>query len=312
MKIADAMVCVALATFSIHFCPWIPFIGPFISLLTPLVFLYYSVKLGLVEGIKLVGLSIIAVAVLAGLRGNYLSVFMAVEFGLLGLALSEFLRKGFTIGQTVFSGTALLVFLSLGLLFFLAVSKNLGPLEMVDQYLQEQLKGSMQVYKNMGVPDENAVQFESYSKALVSLLSKVYPSLIFVTIGFAVWLNLVLAKPLLRRIGLKYPGLTGLDKWKAPDPLIWVVIVCGFALFLFSGTVKFFALNVFIVAIAAYFFHGLAILLFFLNKYNAPVWLRGGAYLLILLQQIFALLLAMAGLFDQWIDFRKINKRAES
>ena len=36
-----------------------------------------------------------------------------------------------------------------------------------------------------------------------------------------------------------------------------------------------------------------------------------GIYALILFQQIFAIVLALAGLFDQWIDLRRIHPKKE-
>jgi uncharacterized protein YybS (DUF2232 family) len=68
------------------------------------------------------------------------------------------------------------------------------------------------------------------------------------------------------------------------------------------------ALNVFIVLLAVYVFQGLSILLFFLNKYNVPRFLRIGVYVLIVFQQLFLIGLAVVGLFDQWFDFRKLSK----
>jgi hypothetical protein len=39
--------------------------------------------------------------------------------------------------------------------------------------------------------------------------------------------------------------------------------------------------------------------------------MRIGIYFLIIIQQLFLAVLALAGLFDQWIDFRKIHRRVE-
>jgi uncharacterized protein YybS (DUF2232 family) len=63
---------------------------------------------------------------------------------------------------------------------------------------------------------------------------------------------------------------------------------------------------------AIYLFHGLSIILFFLNKYNVPSWIRAGVYILIMVQQLFLGVLALAGLFDQWVDFRKIHRRLDN
>jgi uncharacterized protein YybS (DUF2232 family) len=72
------------------------------------------------------------------------------------------------------------------------------------------------------------------------------------------------------------------------------------------------AINALIIIMVIYLFHGLSIVLFFLNKYRVPFWLRIGVYFLIIVQQLFFVALSLAGLFDQWVDFRKIHRRMES
>jgi uncharacterized protein YybS (DUF2232 family) len=312
MKIKDVLGCVGWAAFLLLSSIWIPFIGPFLSLLTPLPFLYYSTKLGFYRGIKLAGLTILIIALIAKLAGYPQIIVFAVELGFFGLVLSELFRRQMSIGKTVFCATSFMVLLGLVILFFIALSKNMGPMEMMLKYLQDHLNETIRVYKEMGVSQENAVEFEAFGKAFVDTISRIYPSLMIVGTGFAVWLNIVISKPLFRIGKLPYPDYFLMDRWQAPDHLVWVVIASGFALFFASGGIQSFAINALIIMMAIYLFHGLSILLFFLNKYHVPNWIRVGVYMLIMIQQLFLGLLALAGLFDQWVDFRKIHRRMES
>jgi hypothetical protein len=50
-------------------------------------------------------------------------------------------------------------------------------------------------------------------------------------------------------------------------------------------------------------------LLFYLNEYRVPPWMRFGIYALILLQQFLVIGVTMAGLFDQWVDLRRIHQK---
>ena len=124
-------------------------------------------------------------------------------------------------------------------------------------------------------------------------------------------MNVVISKPLFRIGNLEYPAFGPLDQWQAPELMVWGVIAAGFASFLLKGIVQILAINALIVMVVIYVFHGISIVLFFLKKYNAPSWIRFGIYFLLIFQQIFLLGLAIAGLFDQWIDFRKIRKTQE-
>ena len=124
--------------------------------------------------------------------------------------------------------------------------------------------------------------------------------------------HIVIAKPLFKAGDIRYPEFDSLDRWKAPDNMVWAVIASGFALFFLSGNIRLLAINALIIMMAIYFFHGLSIVLFFLDRYHVPTWIRIGIYLLILIQQLFLVVLILAGLFDQWIDIRKIHRRMDN
>ncbi len=309
MKMIHVLGCVGWAAFFLLASALIPFAGPFFSLLTPLPFLYYSTKLGFFQGVKIGALSILIIALIAKLAGYPQFIILAAEFGLFGLVLSELFRRKVSLGQAVFFATAFMVLLGLAFLFYIALSKDMGPLEMMLNYLRDHLQVTIEAYKEMGVSQEKAVEFEAFGKAFVDTIAKIYPSLMIVGTGFAVWLNIVMARPLFRLGKLEYPDHFLMDRWQTPDHLVWGVIASGFALFLLSGGIQLFAVNALIIMMAIYFFHGLSIVLFFLNKYHVPPWIRVGIYILIMVQQLFLGVLALAGLFDQWIDFRKIHRR---
>jgi uncharacterized protein YybS (DUF2232 family) len=99
-------------------------------------------------------------------------------------------------------------------------------------------------------------------------------------------------------------------EWKAPEFLIWGLIVSGFVMFI-PGVELFrtLAANLLLVFGACYFFQGLAIIAFYLNKNKIPRFVRGVVYLFIVFQQIFTLLVVGLGLFDLWVDFRRLRKQ---
>jgi uncharacterized protein YybS (DUF2232 family) len=288
---------------------WVPFAGPFLSLLTPLPFLYYSAKFGLREGGKALLVCLLAVGIIGNVAGFPQVVFLCLELGLLGLMISEIYRRKLTLGSTVLWGTGLMLLLGFVILTGVGLTKNMGPIELVLGYLQSNLKGTVDVYEQMGGGQEKAVQLRQFARALMEIIARIYPSLVVVGTGFVVWLNVVLSRHVFRLGNLPYPEFGPTDRWWAPEYMVWGVIAAGFSLFLPVGAIRWAAINALIVLLSVYVFHGLSIVLFFLNKYRVPSWIRLGVYFLILFQQIFLFLLALAGLFDQWIDFRKIRHR---
>ena len=154
----------------------------------------------------------------------------------------------------------------------------MGPFEIVHAFVKGHLEATFEIYREMAVSPDGAAEFESFEKAFIAAFLTIYPSLMITGTGIVVWLNVVTAKPLFRIGNLKYPEFGPTDRWSAPERLVWCVILSGFALFLTEGVIKFICVNVFIVLMSIYLFHGLAILLFFLNKFQVPRWIRVGVY----------------------------------
>lgn len=312
MKMSDVLGCAGGAVFLLLASVLIPFVGPFFSLLTPLPFLYYSTRLGLIEGIKLSAIVITAIGVIAHVAGYSQITLVAVEFSLVGIGLAELFRRRLSLGNTIFLATLFMLILGLGMLFIMGLFRNMGPIEMVLSYLESHLNAAIQTYKDANPGNQSALELDAYAKAFMATISQIYPSLMIIGTGFALWLNVVIARPLFKMGNLAYPEFIPMDRWQAPDHLVWGLIVSGFALFLSSESIQFIAVNTLIVILAIYLFHGLSIILFFLNKYHVPSWIRLGIYFLIVVQQLLLAVLTFAGLFDQWIDFRKIHRRADS
>ncbi len=308
MKTNDVLRCVGWAAFFLLSSAFIPFLGPLFCLLTPLPFLYYSTKLGLYDGAKLAALTTLIIGLVVNLTGHTQIIVECIELSVLGLALSELFRKKLGIGQTILIATVIMAMLNLGYLFYMSLSSEMGPFEMFFDILHGHLKEAVYLYEAAGIPEDKISEFETYGKVIIDT---VMMSIIIVMMGFSVWLNVVMAKPFFRMGKLRYPEFVSMDSWKSPEVMIWGLISSGFAFFFLSGVIKLISINVVIIMMIIYLFQGVSIVLYFLNKYKIPSWIRICIYFLIIVQQPFPILLALAGLFDQWADFRKLNQEPE-
>jgi uncharacterized protein YybS (DUF2232 family) len=312
MKITDVLGCVGWAFLFLLAGSWIPFLGPFLSLLTPLPFLFYSVKLDFLRGLELTAVSVLTLGLIAQLLGRPQVILFTLEFGIVGLALSECYSRKYSFGYTVLFGTLIMLGIGFFSLFFVALSKNMGPFEMVLTYVQGNLDETLKSYEQLGMGQEQASELQFYGKILLDVIRKIYPALMIVGTGFIVWLNVALSLPLLRIRKLNGPDFAPTDRWQAPEHLVWGVIASGFALFIPASSIRLVGINAIIVLMAIYLFQGLSILIFFLNKFRVPSWIRIGLYCLLFFQQFFLAVLAIAGLFDQWIDFRRMHRKTDS
>jgi len=309
MIISDIIGCTGVVIFFLLVSVWVPFIGPLFILLIPLPFLYYLSKSGFGQGWKTGLISLLILSLIARLIGYPYLILFCILLGLVGLIISETFKRGFTIGMTIFWGTVLMLFTGALSLFLISLSTGTGAIQLIVGYLQTNVDRAIGLYEEMGLDQQTMIQLKQFGALLNNLIAQIYPALIIIAAGFIIWINVVISRPLFRLRGVKYPDLGRADMWYAPEFMVWGVIAAGFSLFFPATGIKFIALNSLIVLIVIYVFHGVAITMFFFNKYNIPPWARFGVYFLIMIQQIFLFVLALAGLFDQWIDFRKIHKK---
>lgn len=311
MTLRDALGCISWSAILLMASLWIPIFGPFVSLLSALPFLYYATKLGLKQGAILLVMTVAAVGVFVRMLGYPQLFFFSLELGIFGLALSEIFRRELGFGRTVL--TAMACMLGLGALFLTlgGLAKGLGPVALVEEYLRASLSGALEAFSQMAPDSESAREAREYGEAVLGVLMRLLPSLAVLGTGFVVFLNILMSRPLFRFGGLAFPAFGPLDQWKSPERLVWALIASGFALFFSSGGIKWLGLNALIVILAIYLLQGFSILFFFLNKYRVPPWVRMGIYFVIAFQQLFFLVLAAAGVFDQWIDFRKVEKEGK-
>ena len=309
MKIHDVLVCTGSVTLFLTASVFIPIVGALLSLLLPLPFLFYASKLGLQQGLIISLISLFFIGIIASLIGYPYIIIQCIEFGLLGLIISEVFKRRFSVGMTIFWGITVTLVVVGVLILLIGLSLEKGPLDLILDYFQIDLDEAIHVYINMGLNQEQAAELKQVSKIIIDLFKKIFPAFIIIWTGCVVWINVIISRPLFQFKGIQYPSFGPMDKWHPPELLVWGLIITGFALFLPVSGIKWVAVNVFIVTAVIYFFNGLSILLFLFNKYHLPTWARLGIYILIGIQAIFWFVLAVAGLFDQWIDFRKIHHK---
>ena len=307
MKPTDIIGCAGFVVLLLSAATWIPVLGLFFALLTPLPFLYYATRLGLRDGVKIAVVTLLFVGLLSNLVGHPQMMISCFESGILGLILSELYRRRFTLGFTIVLGTCSMLIVSVLLLSLVTSSEIMGGAEVNRESHERRDEEIAEVYKDLGFDEDEAVQFQ---KVMEDILPKIYPALFILSTTLSVCFIVLLSRPLFRFKNIPYPNFGPMDRWQAPELMVWGVIILGFALFLTTGSIKLFAVNALIVMVAIYMFHGLSITQFFLNKYRVPLLGRLGVYLLIFILPHFLVTLAIAGLFDQWADFRKLNQKA--
>jgi uncharacterized protein YybS (DUF2232 family) len=284
----------------------IPIFGFFLSMLIPLPTLFYRAKLGRKGGAMVALGSALVVAIAVGFFSFDLLFFG--EMMLVGFLLGEYFERdlpvemtvGFTAGIALGSAAFLLVLY--GNLAGIDVFGSMGT------YLSENLALTLDVYRRMGMSEENVAMIADSLDQIAYVLLRILPGMTAAFVLFATWVALLLARPLLRNRDLSSPDFGSLQLWKPPEVLVWGVIAFGVALMLPDKTIKILALNGLIVLMTIYFFGGIAIVSYFFEKKRFPIVVRVFLYSLIALQQLFLLLVIGLGFFDMWLNFRKLEE----
>lgn len=284
----------------------IPGLGFFFTIFMPLPFLYYFIKKDFANGMVVVGLTLVALTILVILIGAIWAPLILLQFGLISFYLSVLYKRGISISRLIWKGTVLLFFLNIGGILLWSLNKGVGPGEFISSYIRHQFDLISNAYNKEGLSPDKIVKIKEYGDNLSRIVSLTYPSIIFLGCGVTVWVNIGLWHHLFHKSTDLPQEYSDLHKWSSPEFLIWPYIVAGFSLFLFSGTVKWVSINLFLVLCGVYAFQGFHIFAFYLNKHRVQNLLKGIIYVFVFFQQICWIILLIAGIFDHWFNFRRL------
>ena len=116
---------------------------------------------------------------------------------------------------------------------------------------------------------------------------------------------MIAANGLTRRFHLEQPFWDRYATWALPDHLVWLPIAAGLGVLTGSGPIQDASICLLFVVGTLYFFQGLAVCLALLDRWNTPVYMRIALYLFLIFQSYGILLLALLGIGDVWINFRR-------
>ena len=300
-------VAIGIAVTSLLFAVSIksPFLGFFCSILIPLPTLFYRSKLGRTIGVIVPVFSIIVMFVMLG-RISIETLFLA-ELLLVGFVLSELFEMELSIEKTMLYTCSVVLLTGIICLFFYSNTYDIEIYTLVSGQVAKNIEQTVALYEKMEVSQENIYLISNSLDQIQYVLVRIIPALVIASILFVSWTSLLLAKPILKAGKLFYPDFGTLNLWKAPDFLVWGVVVSGAMLLLPDRDLKIVGLNGLLVLMIIYFFQGIAIVSFYFEKKRFPRILRVFLYTLIGLQQLVLFLVIGLGFFDMWLNFRKFE-----
>ena len=289
---------------------YLPIIGFFCAMFTPLPTLFYRSKLGRKNGAIVPILTIILMVAILG--DISIDILFFIELLLLGFVLSELIERDLSIEHTmVYASGSVIIAGIFGVLLYSNISE-IGLYAFISEYVAKNLKLSLALYESMGVSQESIHMISNSMENIQYVLVRIIPALVVASTFFISWASLLLAKPILLSRNLFYPDFGSLNLWKAPESLVWGIIGCGLLVLFPNKALKIVGLNGMLILLTTYFFQGIAIVSFYFEKKKFPRMLKIVLYSLIALQQIILLVVIGLGFFDMWMNFRKLEFNKDS
>jgi hypothetical protein len=298
----------AVGTFALFAASFvIPPLGFFSGILAPFPVMYFRLRHGRVIAAIIILAAVTALAALFGV--NAAAVYL-LQCGVIALLLPELLLRGYGAARTIAWTTGVnVVLLAVVAVIFTQVS---------GQDLQQSLSGeistsitrALALYEKSGVKGDELSMVKQSMEMAAALLIRIYPSLVTILLGIMAGCNLALIRRPAFLMGHRLL-LGDFKELRLPEPLVWVLIVAGFAMLAPSRIVTIPALNLLVVTTTLYFLQGLAVVLTILARQAFAGITRVFLWVMLLLQPYLTAVIAAIGIFDIWGDFR-IPKKKEN
>lgn len=295
----------ALTSLAFLAAAYLPIIGFFGLLALPVLVLYFRTKLGRHAG-AIVAIVTGGVVVIA-LGGPTPDLLIVGGLLLMGFVLGELLERRLALEATLIYACATVVGAGLiGLMIYGNLTgTSLGTL--LSTYIAQSLKLSIALYDEMGVPAEQVERIRQSMDTIQYVLVRILPGLCLAATLVVAWLTVLATRPVLIKKGLDCPDFGPLNRWQAPEVLVWGAIAAGLLLLMPPSGAKIIGGNLMIVLATIYFFQGVAILSFYFERKSLPTALKVVLFALVLLWQPLLLGIVALGFFDMWLDVRRLN-----
>lgn len=284
---------------------YMPIIGFFCALFIPVPVVFYRTKLGRKSGLLMTAATIVVMVIAIGRLSVDVLVFS--ELMLLGFILSELFAFDLSVEKTVGYASSLVLLIAVFCLILYSGISNTGVTALITGYVGKNLDLTLALYQNMGVSQENIRKISDSMVHIQYVLVRIIPAFAVVSTLFISWTSVLMARPLLKSRNLFFPNFGTLNRWRAPEHLVWGVIGCGLILLVADGGLKMVGLNGLMILMTFYFFQGIAVVSFFFENKNFPRMLRIFFYSLIAIQQFVLLMVIACGFFDMWLNFRRLD-----
>lgn len=297
----------ALAIIFAFISAYMPVLGPFVNLIWPVPIILLGVR----HGYKWSLLATFTAGVLIALLMHPLhALSVVVGFGLIGIVLGHAFRSDFSAAKSMLWGTAASLLSKAAMIALGIVLTGVNPLD-VGNTLVQSVDQAIELYRGMGMTEEQLAQVKESMELVMKMVPIVLPAGFFMAAIADTYLNFLVAKAVLAKLGHRVQVFPPFKEWRMPLAVVYffaLALVC-----IYWGQSREIALlykvgmNLQVLTSCLLFLQGMAFVYFLADKYNLSRFVRGIILVLVFTNGWFAQLVIFAGVFDLISDFRRLR-----
>lgn len=300
----------AIAVFLAFIILYVPVLGMFATFIWALPVIISGCRYGLKWSVLTL---LVATALIAILMTPVNALFLGGVFGIFGVVLGECLHRDVSPAKLMLYGTASAV-VALAINFSLALLVvGVDPIQMTLAAFSDAQQRAPELYRQLGLLSEAQIQesMKAYEEMLKQLQIVIYGGMA-VFAAILVYVNYLLAKKILNRIGMTFKPFPKFITWIVPEWILWPFCVSLLGVTYFSSTgqtgniLYSICTNVQFICMLALELQGMIIIYWYVKEKNKPQWWASAAWVSLFIP--FTQFIVMyVGAFDIIMDFRKIR-----
>jgi uncharacterized protein YybS (DUF2232 family) len=287
---------------------YMPFVGPFVNLIWPVPIILLGVRHGYKWSIMA---TFVAGIIIAMLVHPLQAVGVVVGFGLIGIVLGHSLRSEFHPVKTLLWGSVASLLSKVAVLLISASVLGVNLLNIQAEAFSQAFEQSVQMYRSLGMKEEDIATIATNMQAMLQYMKIVLPSLFVIAAIADTYLNFIVSKIVLKRLGNKVPSFPPFREWTLPGYIVYIYLLALVGMYWGNSRqiteLYHIALNFQVITSTLLFIQGLALFYFLSDKYKLSRLSRGIILFLIFTNGLFSQILIVAGAFDMAFDYRQLR-----
>ncbi len=292
---------------------YLPVIGPFVNLLWPVPIILLGVRHGYKWSIMA---TVVAGIIIAMLLHPMQAVGVVVGFGLIGIVLGYAFRMEFNPGKTMLWGTIASIISKAALLGIGVAVTGVNPFAMQSDVMAQAMEQGIAVYRNLGIAEQELAKMTEAMQTMIDLVKVILPAGFIMASVLDTFLNFVIAKAVLKKLGHEMADFPPFKNWILPD---YVVYFFALALVMIYwgksreiGILYNAGMNIQVMTSTLLLVQGLALFYYVVDKYNLSRVVKGIILFFILTNGFFSQILIFAGAIDTIVDYRHLRSPRKS